>query len=157
MSHWIPNRPTARSNRRQHALRLDAPGVPGSEPRPGQSVPEADVQRAVLQILKLHPKVVWAHRFNTGAGQFARDDGTKSRFVRFAFPGCPDVLGQLRPRDGEIAGAILAIEVKSAGGRLRDDQAAVLAMINGAGGCAGVARSAEDAVSIVDRFYARHG
>lgn len=145
MSHWIPNRPTARRNRGQHALRLDAPGVPGSEPRPGESVPEADVQRAVLALLKQHPAVAWAERINAAAGRLAYDDGKQSRFMRFAFKGCSDIVGMLRD------GRFLAVECKTLTGRLTPEQAAFLATVNHHNGVAFVARSVDDVIKHLER------
>jgi VRR-NUC domain len=100
---------------------------------------EQGVLNAVLKVLRLHPKVSWVVRMNSGA--YKMPDG---RFVRFGFPGCPDVLGQMRD------GRLLAIEVKAAKGRLTDEQEFVLAKVRANNGVSGVARSIEDAVEIVE-------
>ena len=42
----------------------------------------------VLQALRVHPLVAWVERMNSGAVRIG------GRFVRFGWPGCPDVLGQ---------------------------------------------------------------
>ena len=60
------------------------------------------------------------------------------RFIRFGWPGCSDVLGQLRD------GRFLAVECKSPTGRLRPEQTVFLERINGAGGVAFVARDCRD-------------
>jgi hypothetical protein len=101
--------------------------------------PEQGVLNAVIKVLRLHPNVSWIVRMNSGA--YRMPDG---RYVRFGFPGCPDLLGQMRD------GRLLAIEVKSSKGRLTDEQEFVLAKIRANNGVSGVARSIEDAVEIVE-------
>jgi len=60
------------------------------------------------------------------------------RFIRFGWPGCPDVLGQMKD------GRLLGVEVKSRAGRLRPEQAVFLDRIRAAGGVAFVARDLRD-------------
>lgn len=98
---------------------------------------EAAVLQAVLTCLQYHPKVVWHARMNTGAGKIVRQ-GKVSQFMRWGFPGCPDVLGQLR------GGAVLACEVKRPSGEIRPEQAAFLEKVREGGGVAFVARSVTD-------------
>jgi hypothetical protein len=96
------------------------------------TVPESAILAAVLTALRLHPRVAWAHRMNTGA--YAVGD----RFVRFGFPGLSDIIGQT------VSGAFLAIEVKRAGKVPTDDQRAFLELVTKSGGVSFVARSVED-------------
>lgn len=96
------------------------------------SRPEAAALVEVLKALRTHPAVAWAERMNTGAAKVG------NRFIRFGWPGCPDVLGQLKD------GRFLAVEVKSQAGRLRPEQALFLARIRAAGGVAFVARDCRD-------------
>lgn len=90
---------------------------------------EAGALVEVLMALRAHPSVAWVERLNSGAARMG------ARFVRFGWPGCPDVLGQLRD------GRLLAVEVKGPRGRLRPAQKVVLKRIHDAGGVAFVARS----------------
>jgi hypothetical protein len=69
---------------------------------------------------------------NSGAARIG------SRFVRFGFTGCPDVLGQTKD------GRLLGVEVKAPTGRLRPEQAVFLERIRAAGGVAFVARDCRD-------------
>jgi hypothetical protein len=94
--------------------------------------PESAVLPAVLTALRLHPRVAWAHRMNTGA--YAVGD----RYVRFGFPGLADIIGQT------VSGAFLAIEVKRAGKVPTDDQRAFLELVARSGGVSFVARCVED-------------
>ena len=94
--------------------------------------PEAAALVEVLKALRTHPAVAWAERMNTGAAKVG------NRFIRFGWPGCPDVLGQLKD------GRFLAVEVKAQAGRLRPEQALFLARIRAAGGVAFVARDCRD-------------
>lgn len=99
---------------------------------------EQPILNAILQMLRLHPKVAWVARINAGA--YKTPDG---RFIRFGFPGCPDVLGQMKD------GRILMIEVKSEDGRVTPDQAHMIAVSRAHNGVAGIARSVEEAMAIV--------
>jgi hypothetical protein len=114
--------------------------------------PEHAIQDAVLRFLRLDARVAWAHRFNTGAVQIPRIDSQGRhrghRFVRFAFPGCSDILGQL------VTGHLLAVEVKRPSTKPTADQAAFLATVRDHGGLAVVARSVEDAQQALDAFFA---
>lgn len=93
---------------------------------------EAAALLEVLKALKAHPAVAWCERQNTGSARIG------GRFVRFGWPGCSDVLGQLRD------GRFLAVEVKAPKGKLRPEQAVFLERINGAGGLGFVARDCRD-------------
>jgi hypothetical protein len=94
--------------------------------------PEAAALAEVLMALRAHPGVAWVERQNSGAVRVG------GRFVRFGWPGCADVLGQLRD------GRFLAVEVKAAKGRASPEQVAWLERINQAGGVAFVARDLRD-------------
>jgi hypothetical protein len=98
---------------------------------------EADVLSGVLAALAMHPRVAWAHRMNSGAGKILRR-GKVSQFMRWGFPGCPDVLGQLRD------GRALAVECKRPSGVVTQEQEAFLACVKANGGVAVVARSVDD-------------
>jgi hypothetical protein len=113
----------------------DAPS-PGAAPAPLKlkqtTVPESAILAAVLTALRLHPRVAWAHRMNTGA--YAVGD----RFVRFGFPGLADIIGQT------VSGAFLAVECKRVGKEPTDEQRAFLDLVARSGGVSFVARSVDD-------------
>ena len=94
--------------------------------------PEAAALYEVLLALNSHPAVAWCERVNSGAARVG------NRFVRFGWPGCPDVLGQLKD------GRLLGVEVKSGKGRLRPEQSIFMERIRCAGGVAFVARDCRD-------------
>jgi len=94
--------------------------------------PEAAALCEVLKALQASPMVAWAERQNSGAAKVG------NRFIRFGWPGCPDVIGQLR--DGRFLGC----EVKSATGKPSPEQSLFLARINQAGGLGFVARNCRD-------------
>ncbi len=96
------------------------------------SRPEAAALVEVLKALRTHPAVAWCERMNSGAAKVG------GRFIRFGWPGCPDVLGQLKD------GRLLGVEVKAQAGRLRPEQALFLERIRCAGGMAFVARDLRD-------------
>jgi hypothetical protein len=93
----------------------------------------------------------WARRFNTGAvcieGRDARGRRTR-RFVRYAFPGCSDILGQL------ASGHFLACEVKRPSTRPTPEQAAFLEQVRCNGGLACIARGVDDVQRALDGFFA---
>lgn len=86
----------------------------------------------VLKALRAHPLVSWAERQNSGAANVG------GRFIRFGWPGCPDVIGQLR--DGRFLGC----EVKNPTGKLRPEQSVFLERIRSSGGVAFMARDCRD-------------
>lgn len=88
-------------------------------------------------LLQYHPRVAWSHRMNTGATKF------QERVVRFGFPGCPDILGQLKD------GRLLAIECKSERGRATLEQRGFLDLVRRHGGVAGIVRSIDDAQGLL--------
>ena len=103
-------------------------------PKRTNSKPEAAALLEVLKAVRSHPLVAWAERQNSGAARIG------SRFVRFGWPGCPDVLGQLKD------GRFLGVEVKAAKGRASPEQTLFLERIRGAGGVAFVARDCRDVI-----------
>ena len=102
------------------------------QPKRHYDKPEAAALVEVLKAVRAHPLVAWAERQNSGAAKVG------NRFIRFGWPGCPDVLGQLKD------GRLLGVEVKAKTGRLRPEQAIFLERIRGAGGVAFVARDLRD-------------
>jgi len=133
-----------RRNIHQAVLTLH-PDVPGQERRPDDGLQEIEIQAAIMRLLARHPAVAWVRRMNSGAGKLAYDDGGKSRFIRFGFPGCPDIWCQLK--DGRLC----VIECKTATGTLTPEQAAFLALVNESYGVAFVARSVDDVITNLKR------
>ena len=93
---------------------------------------EAGALEEVMRALKSHPCVAWIHRQNTGSLRVGK------RFIRFGWPGCSDILGQLRD------GRFLACEVKSPTGKPTPEQSAFISQINSNGGLAFIARNCAD-------------
>ena len=114
------------------------PRKPSAEPS------EAEILRAILAMLRRHPKVALCWRQNSGTFQERNRDGT-TRYIRANTQrGMSDIMGAL------MDGRTLAIEVKSRTGRMRPGQEEFLASIRAAGGVAGVCRSVEDAVALLE-------
>lgn len=101
--------------------------------------PEAAALLEVLKALNAHPAVAWCKRMNSGATRIG------NRFVRFGWPGCPDLLGQLKD------GRLLGVEVKAPKGKLRPEQTIFLERIRCAGGVAFVARDCRDVFCELDK------
>lgn len=106
---------------------------------------EAQIQSSILKWLDLQVRagrLAWVRRMNSGAHVV---EGTKGRrFIRYGFPGCPDIMAMLP------GGRFVAIECKTKRGTLTDDQRAFLATVEAHGGIAIVARSVEDVMGVVD-------
>jgi len=111
---------------------------------------EQDTVNAILQFLHAHRIPAW--RVNSGAFR-ATYKGT-TRFHRFGAVGMADIIGIL-PRHAMLRfrplpvrqmeeGVFLAIEVKSATGRVMPAQGRFLDQVNAAGGKAFMARSVDD-------------
>lgn len=113
---------------------------------------ETAVLSAVKKYLDLDHRVVWWARMNSGKGKLLRADG-EGRWIEFGFTGCPDILGQLKPRKGDDVGPLLAIEVKSYKGTIKSEQQAFLSLVLDNGGVAGVVRSIDEAKRLIDRWY----
>lgn len=106
-------------------------------PEPSEAMVLYDVL-ACLKRLQSLGKVCWYARMNSGAGKLQYGTAKASQFIRFGFPGMPDVLGQMP------GGRLLAIEVKRPSGVVTDDQAAFLEMATAGGALAFVARNIDD-------------
>lgn len=118
---------------------------PKREPAPAEQrqPSEAEILRAIIQLLHRHPRVAKVWRQNSGTFQERNRDGTV-RYVRAnTAKGMSDIMGILRD------GRTLAIEVKSRTGRMRPGQEEFLQAIRQAGGVAGVCRSVEDAIALL--------
>jgi hypothetical protein len=102
--------------------------------------------KACLAWLAAHKVPAWG--MNTGAMEIPATTATRSRLIRFAFPGCSDILGII-PR-GHCAGRFLAIECKTGAGTLTDDQGRFQVTVLRAGGAFVVARSLDDMAKVGD-------
>lgn len=100
---------------------------------------EAAALVEVLQALRTHSLVAWCERMNSGAVRIG------GRFLRFGWPGCPDVLGQLKD------GRLLGVEVKSPKGRLSPEQAVFIGQIRAARGVGFVARDCRDVLRELEK------
>ena len=103
---------------------------------------EHQTQAAILRYLEVSPRVAWAERMNTGAVKIPAANG-RDRFLRFGFPGCPDILGQLTD------GRLLAVEVKSPIGRVTDQQQKFLNLVADNKGVSLIARSVDDVMAVI--------
>jgi hypothetical protein len=114
-----------------------APAKPSGEPT------ESQILKAIMLLLKRHPKVAQVWRQNSGTFQERNRDGSV-RYIRANTQrGMSDIMGILKD------GRTLAIEVKSRTGRMRPGQEEFLQTIRQAGGVAGVCRSVDDAVALL--------
>lgn len=112
-------------------------GLVQQPPKRTNDRPEVAALAEVLRALRAHSSVAWCERQNSGAAKVG------GRFIRFGWPGCPDVLGQLTD------GRLLGVEVKAPKGRPSPEQVAFLVRINQSGGVAFVARNCLDVVAVL--------
>ena len=96
---------------------------------------ERDILKAILQYLRLHPRVAFAGRFNRGAMVAG------FRYVSFnSVAGFPDIHGLMAD------GRALYVEVKRPKGRVLAEQREFLAMAHDAGALVILARSVDDVI-----------
>lgn len=100
---------------------------------------ERDVQRAILDALKLMPGVV---AWKTGGGLLP----VNGRRVRMGHKGVSDIIAILPPH-----GQVAAIETKAKGKPLTIEQANFLAGVNAAGGLGFRAESVEDVWAVLNK------
>jgi len=126
------------TNRVQNAdgVTLDLLGDPVATRR-HRGAPEQAALAEVLRALEHHPAVAWIRRQNSGAAK----EG--NRFVRFGWPGAPDLIGMTKD------GRTIACEVKGPDGRLRPEQRAFLELVRQHGGVAIVAKSCRDVFAVL--------
>lgn len=107
------------------------------QPRTSSEPSEAQILKAIMQLLHKHPKVAKVWRQNSG--MFTKQYGNKTHYIRAnTAHGMSDIMGILKD------GRTLAIEVKSAKGIVQAHQHEFLNDIVKAGGVAFVARSTDD-------------
>lgn len=107
--------------------------------KPSGEPTEAEILKAIMQYLRVHPKVAKVWRQNSGTFK----EG--SRFIRAnTARGMSDIMGVLK------SGRTLAIECKAKRGILHDHQKEFLDSISAAGGLAFVARSVDDVIRILE-------
>jgi VRR-NUC domain len=104
---------------------------------------EAEIQDAILDYLK-------TQRIPHSITNAVRSYNGKGQIVRRIAPGWPDITGCLPVVFGPLSGVFLAIECKSAKGKLRPDQAATLHALYQAGALVVVARSVDDVVAMLE-------
>jgi hypothetical protein len=104
---------------------------------------EAATLAEVLQVLRHHPSVAWCERQNSGVARIG------TRFVRFGWPGCSDVIGQLKD------GRLLAVECKAPKGKATAEQAQFLSQVRRFGGVAFMARDCRDVLRELSADEAR--
>ena len=130
------------------AFGKQAPEVPKARsPRvvmPKTEPSEAEILKAIMQLLKNHPRIAAVWRQNSGT--FAMQYGDKTRYVRAnSARGMADIMGILKDR-----GRALAIEVKTRRGKVQPHQQGFLDSVNNAGGLAFVARSVDDVINALE-------
>jgi hypothetical protein len=121
---------------RKRLPKLDAPHKPL----------ERDIQRAIIEALRLHPRVIKVCRFNSG-GSMHRGANGKDYLVMFSSEPVPDLFVLLR-------NGFAWLEVKRPGWAkptdLREErQAAFLAAVREAGGIGQFVRSVDEAISAI--------
>lgn len=112
-----------------------------------QTILERDIQKLILDALRIHPMVARIERINVMAGRLIGKDGRSSRFMRSCQAGRVDLDGFTTD------GRVIAIEVKRPQTRnnLTIGQTDYLNAVRAAGGLAGVATCVEEALAIVEQ------
>lgn len=115
-----------------------------------QRVSETEIQQQIRLQCSRGPVRLW--RNNSGS----LPDPRTGRYVTFGVgsPGGSDLIGYRRVRItpemvGQEIAQFAAVEVKTARGRVRPEQQQFIEHVRGAGGVAGIARSVDDAQSLL--------
>lgn len=111
---------------------------PPRQRKPSGKPLERDVVRAVMDMLRRHPKVGFVHRLQSGL----LDQG--ERMIRVGSVGMPDLCGVLK------GGRAFYIEIKTADGVVTDAQNHMIDILQHAGAACGIARSVEQALAIIE-------
>lgn len=117
------------------------------------SNPESHIQSSIWTTLS---SLDCVRLFRNNVGTAQTKDG---RFIRFGLcEGSSDLIGWteyvVQPEDvGRTIGVFTAVEVKTAKGRATCKQKSFIDAVRRAGGIAGIARSPEEAISILEDFH----
>ena len=138
----------ALSDRPRVELTAPPPPKPRAPRKPSTDGTEADVMRAVFDLLRAHRRVAWFMRLNSGAVQ---DGDRYTVFYRLYMRGEPgrtkgasDYLGQLTD------GRLFLLECKRPGVRKGTiEQEMLIGACQANGGVAGIVQSVEDAIEIL--------
>ncbi len=138
----------ALSDRPRVELAAPPPPKPRAPRKPSADDTEADVMRAVFDLLRAHRRVAWFMRLNSGAVQ---DGDRYTVFYRLYLRGEPgrtkgasDYLGQLTD------GRLFLLECKRPGKRRGTaEQEELIAACVADGGVAGIVQSVEDALALL--------
>lgn len=124
----------------QYQYKVRAPRV--LKPRnPANGPTEAQILKAIMSLLRTHPKVARVWRQNSMTAKFEGANG-KTRFVRAnTARGMSDIAGVLK------SGRSIFIEVKTVTGDIADHQQAFIDDMARAGALAFFARSVDDVVA----------
>ena len=138
----------ALSDRPRVVLTAPPPPKPRKPREPSTQGTEADVMRAIFDLLRRHRRVAWFMRLNSGA---VSDGDRYTTFYRLYLPGRPgiskgasDYLGQLTD------GRLFLVEVKRPGvTRGTIEQEMLIAACQAQGGVAGVCQSVDDVLRLL--------
>lgn len=138
----------AMSGRERVVLTAPPPPKPRAPRKPSADGTEADVMRAVFDLLRAHRRVAWFMRLNSGAVQ---DGDRYTVFYRLYLrghsgitKGASDYLGQLTD------GRLFLIECKRPGVRRGTvEQEMLIGACQANGGVAGIVQSVEDALALL--------
>jgi hypothetical protein len=113
--------------------------------KPSNPASEAQIQKAILAALQIHPAVALIYRVNSGTFAQTNRNGSK-RYIRAnSQRGMTDLCGTMKN------GRSIYIEVKSATGKVQPHQAFFIEQARNAGAIAGIARSVEDALFLIEK------
>ena len=116
--------------------------------KPSELLSEAAIQRQILDYLMLRGVFAW--RNNSGAVKIAGKGN--DRFMRFGMPGSADIIGicPTSKLTGGPIGRFMAIEVKTAKGKLSPAQESFRDAVIANGGKYTLARSVDDVIKALE-------
>ena len=116
---------------------------------------EADVIRAVGQLLAVHPRVLYALRMNNGAASYETSSGKWAPVWFHLWVRSPEECRMVDFYGATKNGRIIALECKRESftqptDQREREQAAFLAVVRNAGGIGGFVRNADEAKALLD-------
>jgi hypothetical protein len=119
------------------SIALGPPLPPKRKHTPSGKPLEQNIQKAILDLLRHHPKIAFIGRFNRG--RFSMERNGKKAFYAFnTVPGFPDLHGMLR------GGRAFYCEIKRPGEKLSPDQERFINHVAANGALAFMANCVED-------------
>jgi len=114
-----------------------------------QKIKESDLQRVVLQWLKVHDICAWRMPVGPVVHSLGKGSNVKQFWKASPIKGFPDIAGVLKRK---YPGKFFTIELKSSTGKLRNEQREWMNTLHQAGAVVAVVRSIDELQATMERW-----